>query len=583
MTVFYQDSGTTNRDKWVKDKSFQPNSTHEKALARTHGVDLTRYKLFSKYEEHYGFLARIARIALGVILSPTGLFSNSCADYVNELLFQSIKATHISYSPKLVNVEASLTGNPTHIGHMQMIALGINRLIDEGYEINTVNIALADEQYLSQKVHWCNVSIQKNDDRELLKISLPTDKRIEFLRAAIEQAKTDQLFRQELQIDYFAGSLEHKNPSSAKTFLVCGADFASELQGTRHAVIVTRNGERPKGVSESHEEHLSRLIVDNTNLSSDYSSSAIQNGKYEQLPSNVREEFRKLHRATQISLEPFNPAQDALTAYRLALWRENRRAIRINAVIGGFVLKHGQEMWNGSRLFDFFSIPDVSTLNSASETQESAEKLVGVVNMDTFAAAQVLVERYKKVLALNLASTQEPGGGFDEGVGSQEEELCWRSDLGGMMDHLKHTLQLENPEVWNLNVQTLYTPGVTVFRSSPNYALMQKPFQVSVLSSAAVPYPKLAESKYANPEDENAMRKRIYNQLYIAEQEGHDALVLGAFGCGAFGNPATVVAKIYQETIDAFFKDKFEKIVFAVLDRSENPEGNFRVFQKQFS
>ena len=46
-----------------------------------------------------------------------------------------------------------------------------------------------------------------------------------------------------------------------------------------------------------------------------------------------------------------------------------------------------------------------------------------------------------------------------------------------------------------------------------------------------------------------AMRDRIRFALAIADDLGHDKLVLGAFGCGAFGWDATVVAKLFLEEL----------------------------------
>jgi uncharacterized protein (TIGR02452 family) len=208
---------------------------------------------------------------------------------------------------KVVDLYASLTGNPTHMGHMQMIALATNRLVQAGYQINQVKVALSSEGHAIEKVHYCNLSIQKHQqdvtqETEMLKVLIPRAKRIEFLRAAIQQAKDENVFDQTLKIDYS----DDQSPNPEGTFHVVGGDFAAktenfntELSPFKHAVVVIRNEKPPAGLSEAHTANFSRLIVHNPNITSTYSSSKIQNGAYDQLPPSVRAEFKQLHQAAQ--------------------------------------------------------------------------------------------------------------------------------------------------------------------------------------------------------------------------------------------------------------------------------------------
>lgn len=217
-----------------------------------------------------------------------------------------------------------------------------------------------------------------------------------------------------------------------------------------------------------------------------------------------------------------------------------------------------------------------------------------VLAKDTLDSAEEQVEQGGKVLVLSLASTEEPGGGFNEGIGSQEEELCWRSDLAGLMYVLKTKEQLANPGIWNLYHQAIHTPEVTVFRSSKtrSYSFLNRPFQVGILSCGPLVRPPLKglgtnSVEYAQKTDKDQTRTLIYNQLHIAHSKGYNTLILGAFGCGAFRNPPAVVAQLYREVIDASFKKTFRKIVFAILDdpyrQPHNPEGNFKPFKNCFS
>jgi uncharacterized protein (TIGR02452 family) len=79
----------------------------------------------------------------------------------------------------------------------------------------------------------------------------------------------------------------------------------------------------------------------------------------------------------------------------------------------------------------------------------------------------------------------------------------------------------------------------------------------------------------------------IKNQLLRAYQASYDTVVLGAFGCGAFGHPPQAVAKLYRHVIDNYFKGAFKEIVFAILDdgrreKMRNPQGNVKPFKDCF-
>ena len=91
------------------------------------------------------------------------------------------------------------------------------------------------------------------------------------------------------------------------------------------------------------------------------------------------------------------------------------------------------------------------------------------------------------------------------------------------------------------------------------------------------------------------IRFRIRKMLYVAAHCGYRYLVLGAWGCGAFGNDADTVARLFYEELKAYkekvygsenmyhtLKNCFRGIVFGVLDTTTD-QYNFKVFQKYFA
>jgi len=65
--------------------------------------------------------------------------------------------------------------------------------------------------------------------------------------------------------------------------------------------------------------------------------------------------------------------------------------------------------------------------------------------------------------------------------------------------------------------------------------------------------------------DARQARRRIALQLETLSEHGIRHAVLGAFGCGAFGNPAEAVAAIYRDEI-AVRASSFRAFDFAILE-----------------
>ena len=73
---------------------------------------------------------------------------------------------------------------------------------------------------------------------------------------------------------------------------------------------------------------------------------------------------------------------------------------------------------------------------------------------------------------------------------------------------------------------------------------------------------------------------RIKGMLCLAISENYKNLVLGAWGCGAFGNDVKIVAELFYKA----FKElmcPFDRVVMAVLDKSKL-KYNYRMFEKYF-
>lgn len=197
--------------------------------------------------------------------------------------------------------------------------------------------------------------------------------------------------------------------------------------------------------------------------------------------------------------------------------------------------------------------------------------IIEVLNIDSFNMAINYVQQNLNPCVLNMASEFKPGGGVRSGSSAQEEELFRRSNA-----------LLTHPEEWyNLgNFNIIYSPEITIFRDdiSNNYEFLDDPIECSMLAVPAVRHPRINKHGKYNDDDEYLMKLKIEAIFKVAIQQGNDSLVLGALGCGAFGNPPELVAQIFKEYLD-IYKYYFKKIGFAILVVKESDQQNLDIFK----
>ncbi len=184
-----------------------------------------------------------------------------------------------------------------------------------------------------------------------------------------------------------------------------------------------------------------------------------------------------------------------------------------------------------------------------------------------------LIEKREKIFVLNFASAKNPGGGFLNGAQAQEESLARASGL--------YACQMANFELYQIHRNTksclytdnmLYSPDVPVFRDDDN-DLLDVPYFVSFLTSPAVNYGVVVrqEEDTEPPKIPSTMLVRAEKILSIAVEKGYKTLVLGAWGCGVFQNPAKNVAEYFHLLLleDPLFINYFDKVVFAIYQKGK--------------
>jgi uncharacterized protein (TIGR02452 family) len=220
------------------------------------------------------------------------------------------------------------------------------------------------------------------------------------------------------------------------------------------------------------------------------------------------------------------------------------------------------------------------------------ETEVKVIDIDCIYAAKDLIDRGFNPCMLNMASFSTPGGGVIKGSSAQEEDIFRRTNIFRSLYQF-HSVgenfgieQKEERYPLDYNFGGIYTPHVTVFKggSDTRYTPLEEPFEVGVVSVSAVKNPTLHNGKL-EPWVIDTTKSKIRQIFDIAIENGHDSLVLSAFGCGAYKTPPTEMAKLFKEVIESKkYKGAFKAIHFAIINLpstngKHNPEGNFQPFK----
>ena len=226
---------------------------------------------------------------------------------------------------------------------------------------------------------------------------------------------------------------------------------------------------------------------------------------------------------------------------------------------------------------------------------------VRVENKDCVLAAKALIDAGYNPAMLNLADLYTPGGLVEYGSGAQEENLCRRSNLVQSLYQFSEGRVREYPGLglkpskaqypMDERFGGVYSGIVTFFRGPEDQGSMleARPYNIPVISVAALSGPRIDDKGMMFRPEADITLDKMRTILRIGLDNGHDSLVLSAFGCGAFANPPAHIAKLFHQVMeDDEFADCYRLIDFAILDGyrtglRHNPEGNYLPFLREFT
>jgi uncharacterized protein (TIGR02452 family) len=193
---------------------------------------------------------------------------------------------------------------------------------------------------------------------------------------------------------------------------------------------------------------------------------------------------------------------------------------------------------------------------------------------------------------LNFASAIHPGGGFLRGAPTQEESIARSSGL--------YPTLIKFPEFYEENHRSqrknfglyldyaIYSPDVPVIRNDAGKWL-EDPYCVSIVTSPAPNrYSILHQDKEIEKSTDDiatidksireVFDRRMYQVLSIMASHGHKVIILGAWGCGAFGNDPVMVAELFRDNLKKL--PFFDMVLFPIYDRPDSE--SVRAFVQTF-
>lgn len=189
---------------------------------------------------------------------------------------------------------------------------------------------------------------------------------------------------------------------------------------------------------------------------------------------------------------------------------------------------------------------------------ENADTETVVLNVDSTEA----VLKYPKAALLNFASYRHAGGGFVTGAWAQEEAICHDSTLYNVLSTFEDFYS-ENEKILNRSLYTdraIFSPGIVFERNG-------KAVECSVITCAAPNFSSAKNHGVTESENEEVLARRVDFVISIAEEQECDTVILGAWGCGVFGQNPAIVARLFNERLRT---SPIKRAVFAIPGNNAN-------------
>jgi hypothetical protein len=174
-----------------------------------------------------------------------------------------------------------------------------------------------------------------------------------------------------------------------------------------------------------------------------------------------------------------------------------------------------------------------------------------VTKEDTFECAIRLVKLGYNPLVLSFSSATNPGGGWrGKQIGTQEESLCRRSNLGTELEKKRYPI----PDLGHHYIKNV------IITKDQN----MNPIDHIKCSVIACELSGICERS------QKYLETKVEIMYQVAESNNHNTIVLGAIGCGAFkesDDDAEILANVMKKIAN---KHNKIKTVYAIFRGKQN-------------
>lgn len=198
-------------------------------------------------------------------------------------------------------------------------------------------------------------------------------------------------------------------------------------------------------------------------------------------------------------------------------------------------------------------------------------------------------EEGNHVAVLNSGNPIEPNGKIFKGSDTEEEKICRVSNLyEALISENTSEYYILNKEIFERNQfnsmflgtdRVLYSPAVMIMKDYVGYQpfwgmateeYREMPYFIDVLTCSA---PFFSGLGYILPDGdlEYLLKRRIRNIFEVAIENDVETFIIGAFGCGDFHNPVSIVARAFKGVLsEKRYARAFDDVVFVIESKGGN-------------
>lgn len=234
----------------------------------------------------------------------------------------------------------------------------------------------------------------------------------------------------------------------------------------------------------------------------------------------------------------------------------------------------------GTKLFETTKSELISFDLHENKVDNGYKTEIKVTNGDIVAVTREYASKHEHVGVMNFASAVSPAGSFRNGSPAQEQTICRNSFLWVELERPEMAVNYyyENARDTKQDLydnKCIYSKDVHLITEDCKYSDLT----ANYLTIAAPNLNGASATECTKEEKESAMRSRIVQALRVFKEKGDQYLLLGAFGCGVFGNDPMFVANTFKELLSTDeFKNAFKVVDFVIYGQGENIEAFNKVF-----